>query len=144
MTLVHGFHSMFDQLKVWFVPTVRPTLLWNVDYANMLYDDTCQHEENRYKLEAQTDFFLRSYPEYVTFTTPDPVKLPVPSPTYLAIHAACAKVSHLSGAAECIDYFYRDMDGSATLNPNGASAEMFSWNMPFLNYKYLDTKSPLE
>jgi hypothetical protein len=23
MTLVHGFHTYFDQLKIWFVPTVR-------------------------------------------------------------------------------------------------------------------------
>jgi len=67
---------------------------------------------------------LRGYSKYVTFTTPDPVKLPVPSPAYLAIHAACAKVAYLSGATECIDKFYEDMDGSTTLDPNGASAEM--------------------
>jgi hypothetical protein len=23
MTLVHGLHTYFDQLKIWFVPTVR-------------------------------------------------------------------------------------------------------------------------
>jgi len=103
MTLVHGFHVNFDQLMVWFVAT---------------------NEERKYKLEAVDAYILRDYPEYVTFTTPDPVKLPVPSPTYLAIHAACAKVAHFSGAAECIDKFYGDMEDGTILDPNGASAEM--------------------
>ncbi|KXN80817.1 hypothetical protein AN958_07253 [Leucoagaricus sp. SymC.cos] len=101
MTLVPGFHRDFDHLNIWFVAT---------------------KEMNRYKLEASDPFFLRSYPEFVIFTTPDPEKLPVPSPTYLAIHAACAKVAHLSGAAVCIDKFYQDMEDQKTLDPNGASA----------------------
>ena len=67
---------------------------------------------------------MRDCLEYATFTTPDPVKLPVPSPTYLAIHAACAKATHLSGASECIDKLYRDMEDGTTLDPNGASAEV--------------------
>lgn len=77
MTLVPGFHADFDELMVWFVAT---------------------DEENKYTLQATDPTILRGYPEYVTFTTPDTVNLPVPSPTYLAIHAACAKVAHLSGA----------------------------------------------
>ena len=80
--------------------------------------------ENNYKLEAAEPFILNGYPEYVTFKTPDTVKFPVPSAVYLSIHAACAKVAHLSGAGACIDKFYRDMDDSTTLDPNGVSAEM--------------------
>ncbi|KAF8905958.1 hypothetical protein CPB84DRAFT_1813942 [Gymnopilus junonius] len=94
MTVVHGFHMDFDTLKVWFLATT---------------------EKEKYKLEAADSYVLRDYPEYVTFSTPDPVNLPVPSPAYLAIHAACAKVAHLSGAP--------NMDDSTTLDPNGASAE---------------------
>lgn len=103
MTVVPGFYLPLDQLKVWFVAT-------NV--------------ENRYKLEAAEPFILNNYPEYVTFKAPDSVKFPVPSVAYLAIHAACAKVAHLSGAGAYIDKFYRDMDDSTTLDPSGASAEM--------------------
>ncbi|KAF8147267.1 hypothetical protein B0H34DRAFT_785840 [Crassisporium funariophilum] len=103
MTVVPKFHLVFDLLKAWLVAT-------NV--------------ENKYKLEAAEPFILNEYPEYVTFTTPDPVKYPVPSPAYLAIHAACAQVAHLSGAGACIDKFHRDMDDSTTLDPDGASAEM--------------------
>jgi len=93
----------------------------------MLYDDTYQDEENKYKLEARQSYILRDYPEYVTFTTPDPVKLPVPSPTYLAIHAACAKVAHLSGVAKCINELYRDMEDGTTLDPDSTSAEMLEY-----------------
>jgi len=103
MTLVPGFHMDFDRLDIWFIAT---------------------KEMNRYKLEASDPSFLRSYPDFVTFTTSDPEKLPVPSPTYLVIHAACAKVAHLSGAAACIDKFYQDMEDGKTLDPNGASANM--------------------
>ncbi|KXN83933.1 hypothetical protein AN958_00797 [Leucoagaricus sp. SymC.cos] len=103
MTLVPGFHMDFDRLDIWFVAAVQM---------------------NRYKLEASDPSFLRSYPEFITFTTPDPEKLPVPSPIYLAIHAACAKVAHLSGAAARIDEFYQDMEDGKTLDPNGASANI--------------------
>ncbi|KDR74064.1 hypothetical protein GALMADRAFT_250794 [Galerina marginata CBS 339.88] len=103
MTLVLGFHMAFDQMDIWFAAT---------------------EEMNKYKLGASDPLFLRGYPEFVTFTTHDPEKYPVPSPTYLAIHAACAKVAHLSGAAARIDEFYRNMEDGETLDPNGASANM--------------------
>jgi hypothetical protein len=91
----------------------------------LLFNETWQNEENKYKLESTKDYlFARSFPEYVEFTTPDPIKYPVPSPTYLAIHAACAKVAHLSGAGERIDKFYRDLEDSQTLDPDGGSADM--------------------
>jgi len=90
----------------------------------LIYGGASQNVENKYKLEAAERFILNDYPEYVAFKTPDPVKFPVPSAVYLSIHAACAKVAHLSGAGACIDKFYQDMDDSTTLDPNGASAEM--------------------
>ncbi|TFK31757.1 hypothetical protein BDQ12DRAFT_707890 [Crucibulum laeve] len=103
MTLEPSVHSSFDKLKIWFIAT-------NV--------------ENRYKVTGTHEFMLRQYPEYVTFSTPDPIKLPVPSPTYLAIHAACAQVAHLSGASEYIDKFDRDMEDGTTLDHGGGSAEL--------------------
>ena len=45
-------------------------------------------------------------PEYVVFTT-EQQELPLPSPRYLEIHAACCRVAHMSGAAD----YYRDLDG---------------------------------
>lgn len=77
-----------------------------------------QNEENRYKLAAVNSLFLRNCPEYVTF------RYPVPSPKYLAIHAACAQVAHLSGAAKCIDKFYEDMEYRTTLDTDGACGDV--------------------
>jgi hypothetical protein len=51
--------------------------------------------------------YIRQCPEYVAFTTPDEVQLPVPSPVYLAIHVAL-----MSGATKCIERLNRDMEDS--------------------------------
>ncbi|KIM35289.1 hypothetical protein M413DRAFT_32596 [Hebeloma cylindrosporum] len=106
MTLAPQIHTKFERLELWLVAT---------------------DEVNKYMLDAAHSFTLRGCPEYVTFATTDEVKLPVPSPTYLAIHAACAKVVHLSGAAEYIDKLDRDMERCMTLDPDGASASLLEY-----------------
>ncbi|KAG5650573.1 hypothetical protein H0H81_011760 [Sphagnurus paluster] len=102
-TAVGRFQTLFDEWGVWFVPT---------------------SEEDRYKFEAAEVMDLRDYPEYVTFRTHDAVNFPVPSPAYLPIHAACAKVARFSGAAACIDRLYQAMEDATTLDLDGGSAEM--------------------
>ncbi|TDL22066.1 hypothetical protein BD410DRAFT_789150 [Rickenella mellea] len=102
ITFDSHFHYFFNHLYIWFVAT---------------------DEINKYKLEGVRGISLCHYPEYVTFTTRDPAKLPVPSPTYLAIHATCAKVANLSGAADYIDKLDQDMEDIMTLDPDSASAE---------------------
>ncbi|KIM47226.1 hypothetical protein M413DRAFT_64063 [Hebeloma cylindrosporum] len=104
MTLASDVHHYFDQLSIWFAAT--PGI------------------PNRYRLESPYPQVLQMYPQHVTFTTPDPDNLPVPSPDYLAIHATCAKVAHLSGAGERIDKFYQEMEDCTTLDSGGASAFM--------------------
>jgi hypothetical protein len=108
MTLVPQIQSLFDELNIWFVSTVRSNYYRLPDDADMLFNENWQNEENKYKLDSPYDgIFVRDFPEYVTYTTPDPVKYPVPSREYLETHAACAKVAHLSGAGECIDKMRR-------------------------------------
>ena len=58
----------------------------------------------------------------VTFTTPKLDELPLPSRDYLALHAACAKVAHCSGAAEYIDRMDTDLDETFVLAEDGTSA----------------------
>jgi hypothetical protein len=53
--------------------------------------------------------------DVVTFTTSDPVLLPLPSPQLLALHAACAQVAHLSGAREFIDKEMKEVEDSEDL-----------------------------
>lgn len=43
---------------------------------------------------------------------------------YLAVHAACAKIAHMSGAATYVDKFYPNMEDRMILDLNGASAKL--------------------
>ncbi|KIJ23301.1 hypothetical protein M422DRAFT_196102, partial [Sphaerobolus stellatus SS14] len=62
---------------------------------------------------------LYGLPQLVTFTTHDQTNLPVPNPAYLALHALCAKVGHLSGAAEYIEKMFSDMEETRVLSADG-------------------------
>ncbi|KAI6156292.1 hypothetical protein EDD17DRAFT_1704602 [Pisolithus thermaeus] len=103
MTMEVSVHDDFDRLKIYFTATEVP---------------------NRYKLEAVRDYFLANRPRYVTFSTPDAEKYPLPNPTYLAIHATCAKVAHLPGAAEHIEEVLERMEDTRVLAEDGGSSEV--------------------
>jgi hypothetical protein len=48
-------------------------------------------------------------------TFPSTVELPAPSPHYLALHAACCRIAHLSGAADHYEKVERDLDEFKTM-----------------------------
>ena len=48
---------------------------------------------------------------------------PLPDPRYLALHAACAKVAHLSGASEYVDTIFRKTEDMKVLASDGSSGE---------------------
>ena len=85
-----------------------------------------QEEGDKYKLEASYPMFLFGRPEFVTFSSPDPEKLPLPKPAYLHIHAMCAKVAHLSGASEYIERVLRDLEEICVLAEDGASSHLLN------------------
>ena len=58
--------------------------------------------------------------EIITFHSADP-QIPLPDPRYLAIHAACAKVCHASGAAEVIEKMLREYEEIPVLATDGSS-----------------------
>ena len=84
-----------------------------------------QNKPNTYTLFSL--FLLTCCKSIVTFTTPDPEKLPIPSQTYLEIHAACCRVANLLGAGKCIDTILRDMEDIQVLSQDGASAEALQY-----------------
>ncbi|KAI6036352.1 hypothetical protein PISMIDRAFT_669874 [Pisolithus microcarpus 441] len=57
---------------------------------------TATELSNKCRPESVDEYFLFNRLEHVNFSTPDPEKYPLPNPTYLAIHATCAKVAHLA------------------------------------------------
>jgi len=115
MTMSYDMHQMFDRLYLWFKATDTP---------------------NKYELcvPPSLAYYLSFLPKTVTFknhaTTLD---LPLPSPTYLKIHAACASIAHLSGAAEHINKILREMEDTIVLSEDGSSAEMLKHAILALN-----------
>ena len=65
---------------------------------------------------------LVGLPETVTFTTHDNALLP--DPHFLALHATCAKVTHIPGAGEYIYGVDRDMDTTPVLSKDGSSSRV--------------------
>ncbi|KAF8125459.1 hypothetical protein EV363DRAFT_1402453 [Boletus edulis] len=98
MTMQKDAHDAFDRLEMWFEST---------------------GVANRYRV--QTTRRIHDVPCEVTFTSPDPLVLPFPSQELLALHAACAKVAHLSGASEYLDNLDRDADELDVLAADGSS-----------------------
>ncbi|KAH8930256.1 hypothetical protein BT69DRAFT_1275674 [Atractiella rhizophila] len=91
MTLDAPLHDWFDKLKLWLQPTGEP---------------------NVYKIEARNErlvFRNHRVPRQVRLTTQD-AQLDLPNPKYLALHAACSRVAHLSGAADHLDRMDSDRD----------------------------------
>lgn len=55
----------------------------------------------------------------VEFPTLEESNVEPPNPAYLKVHAAFAKILHLSGAAEYIESVERDVEMEDTLRPDG-------------------------
>ena len=67
----------------------------------------------------------------VTFS-PGHMDTQPPSPQLLALHAACARVVHMSGAAEALDELHHDAEEMTVLALDGSSARLLDHPMsPF-------------
>ncbi|EEB95421.1 hypothetical protein MPER_05615 [Moniliophthora perniciosa FA553] len=98
-------HDWFDRLKLWLEATSVP---------------------NRYRIKTASDFYpSTTRRKTITFVSSDS-ELPLPSPELLALHAACAKVAHLSGAAAYIDQLDRDTDDMCVLAHDGGSSSILN------------------
>ncbi|KAG6381503.1 hypothetical protein JVT61DRAFT_85 [Boletus reticuloceps] len=108
LTLCDGLHKNFDHLRLWFEPI--------------------EGQSNTYKVCTVTRRFRQTgLQEVVTLTSSDPENLPLPSTEYLAIHACCARVANLSGAAGYLDRIYRDRDEIRVLAEDGSSANLLGY-----------------
>lgn len=58
--------------------------------------------------------------------TPQVEKVPPPDSYLLALHATCARVTHMSGAAEFFDQLQRDVEDTRVLAFDGSSAPLLS------------------
>ncbi|KAH7908369.1 hypothetical protein BJ138DRAFT_1128520 [Hygrophoropsis aurantiaca] len=105
ITMPQHLHTLFDGLDIW------------------LEED--QNIANHYQVCAlNREFLPAGFPTDVTFTTPDPEKLPLPSPDLLLLHAICARVARLSGAGQYVGTVLRDLEDTTVLSPGGESAQL--------------------
>ncbi|KAJ7771071.1 hypothetical protein DFH07DRAFT_735069 [Mycena maculata] len=87
LTLTMNLHDQFDNLDLWFerVPGM----------ANM------------YDVGAPNDELKTGLPSHITFSMS--TQFPLPDPELLALHAAAARITHLSGAVEYLEFMeYQD------------------------------------
>ncbi|EFI27089.1 hypothetical protein CC1G_15218 [Coprinopsis cinerea okayama7 len=110
MALSLEVHEPFESLVFWLVPsTAHPD--W---------------QPNTYDIQSLYPPELLRLPKTVRFESSDPERLPLPNPRCLEIHAACAKVAHLSGAAEYLENVLRGYEETRVLAEDGTSAELLS------------------
>ncbi|KAI0717850.1 hypothetical protein C8T65DRAFT_737652 [Cerioporus squamosus] len=95
-------HRWFDFMAMWF--------------------EAIEGKPHTYRIETRRPFVPdEHFPREVTFTSTSE-NLPLPSPDYLRIHAACCRIAHLSGAAEYLGKIYRDEEYLDVLASDGTSA----------------------
>ncbi|CCO37310.1 hypothetical protein BN14_11465 [Rhizoctonia solani AG-1 IB] len=105
LTLEYGLRSIFDGFDIWLEPTGEA--------------------DNQYFIKGQEESDCRGLPERVTFYSSFP-GLELPSPQYLSVHAAFARVIKLSGASRIIARIIRDLENNRVLSWNGSSAQVLN------------------
>ena len=91
-------------------------------------------QDNRYDLKVFPDYLIGQYPPSVVLkerTVEVDIRgscqlltFPKPDPKLLALHASCAHVIHMSGAAEHLEQVLEDMEETKVLSPDGGSAKV--------------------
>ncbi|CUA71490.1 hypothetical protein RSOLAG22IIIB_09617 [Rhizoctonia solani] len=99
--------------------TVEKSLLWYLDNL-CLWLEPVEGADNSYRVRKRFPRIRSDLPEIITFATA--TNLPLPDRRYLALHAACAKVVHMSGASDAIDSFIHKMEWDGVLSEDGTSA----------------------
>ncbi|TFY81523.1 hypothetical protein EWM64_g2485 [Hericium alpestre] len=109
-------HSEFDNLDLWLTPAK--------DAQGQVIPDT--YDVNHcYGLEYLRRLVYHVKPQIVFRSLPlgDQV-IPAPDPDIIALHAACARIAHMSGAAEYLRELYRDVDNIAVMTEPNAAYEL--------------------
>ena len=129
LSFENGVHADFGRLNLWFEGTdeVRHSRSsWqfqlNVYQPNHYTVCVCDKGNEEYlrqfgHLHADGDRLS------VTFSSRHQ-SLRLPDPRLLALHAACARVAHMSGASEAFDEFERDIEDTRVLALDGSSARL--------------------
>ncbi|CUA75449.1 hypothetical protein RSOLAG22IIIB_11741 [Rhizoctonia solani] len=112
----HGLHHWSNLM------TVQLDLRLNLDRLGVWLDPV-KGLENTYTIGRRHPGIRSDVPATIIFTASAPT-LPLPDRRYLALHAACARVVHLSGASEAISLLIDEQARIGALLEDGSSAEL--------------------
>ncbi|KZP08743.1 hypothetical protein FIBSPDRAFT_964551 [Athelia psychrophila] len=114
MTMNSNLYDCFDSLDIWLEAT---------------------QTINQYNVRATRPAFLTQLGVQNPITLPTNHDLSAPDPRYLKLHAACAQVAHLSGAAEYFDNILKDIEGIRVLAQDGSSSDLLDFKLlPLTKY----------
>jgi len=119
LSLDPNCHADFDNLDLWFEHTATPHR-----YQVCVADSVQEFYLERFN-HLESDNFGRLF---VTFSRTDE-RQEYPHPRLLGLHAACARVAHMSGAAEAIDKVERDLEDTTVLAKDGSSAHLLEYRL---------------
>jgi hypothetical protein len=122
MTLEKTQHSIFGVLCSWLEAVDVSSVYSTLRSAFSDFSFSKQHEPNTYRIRATDRLHHSALPigQLVTFRTTD-VKLKLPDPRYIALHAACAQVIDASGMGRHLDQILTDQEELNVLPENGHS-----------------------
>ncbi|KAJ7262645.1 hypothetical protein B0H12DRAFT_1103967 [Mycena haematopus] len=119
LTMGSDLHKAFDRMQFWLEEVPGQTNTYNV----------CSVGNKIFTLAPPP-------PPRVTFAVDPDVEAackadnkPVPalpSPSLLAIRAACSRVAHMSGAGEQIDHIFRDLEDTSVMAEDGSTADLLT------------------
>ncbi|KAI0313584.1 hypothetical protein OF83DRAFT_1175544 [Amylostereum chailletii] len=114
LTLHPKVRGPFDRLKLWFTPEDVP------GKYKVHQNPSLRHTDN-----------MAGVPPFVQWETDNPVERPLPDPHFVAIHASCAMVTHLSGAAEYIERVLdsRENQDTPVLASDGSMADYLCFRL---------------
>ncbi|KAH9888962.1 hypothetical protein C8Q73DRAFT_708889 [Cubamyces lactineus] len=92
-------HDLFNQSALWLTPAMDDNQHTIPNLYNVVFRDA---------IEARIYSYIKPQVRFREFTTPDGQLVKPPSPALLELHAACARIAHLSGTAEVLDDVYQE------------------------------------
>ncbi|KAK7050009.1 hypothetical protein VNI00_005440 [Paramarasmius palmivorus] len=122
LTLRAPCHEAFDAMYMWFEPT-------GVKHQYKI----CHFIDGQLARETHDMVTFQINDAVVEGSSPCIEKMKanpdqfLPDPKLLTLHATCAKVAHLSGAAEVLDEWERDLEEKKVLAADGSDMDMFNY-----------------
>ncbi|KAJ7125914.1 hypothetical protein C8R44DRAFT_668229 [Mycena epipterygia] len=117
LTMRSDLHHLFDHLEFWLEEVIGEENAYKiVSIKNKVF---------KMGLPLPACVTFRVDPDMVAACTASKTDLPaLPSPSLLAIRAACSRVAHMSGAAEQVNQILRDLEDTPVMAEDGGSAHL--------------------